>query len=157
MRLFDVGHRPNSDDWYTPPAFFEPLGLWFDLDVCAPPGGVPWVPATRWYDINDDGLSQPWEGTVWCNPPYSSPSAWLDRMRKHGDGLILVRADLSSGAYFRAWQDASSMLVPDGRLQFVPGGDQEPSSVTFTTLALGFGWKVDRAVLRAGGRRLLKD
>jgi hypothetical protein len=30
----------TSDDYYTPPFIFEALGVEFDLDVSAPPGGV---------------------------------------------------------------------------------------------------------------------
>lgn len=54
----------TKDDYYTPREVFERLGLTFDLDVCAPPGGVPWVPARRYYTTADDGLSQPWFGRV---------------------------------------------------------------------------------------------
>jgi hypothetical protein len=31
----------SSVEWYTPPEIFEALGLTFDLDPCAPPGGLP--------------------------------------------------------------------------------------------------------------------
>jgi hypothetical protein len=39
-QLFPVPQTvTTSDDYYTPPHIFERLGLTFDLDVCAPPGG----------------------------------------------------------------------------------------------------------------------
>lgn len=50
----------TSDDYYTPAWVFERLGITFDLDVCAPPGGIPWIPAARYYTMEDDGLAQPW-------------------------------------------------------------------------------------------------
>src|SRR5690606_35780948 len=53
---------PASDDYYTPAWLFDALGLTFDLDVASPPGGVEWVPAARFYTVEDDGLSQPWTG-----------------------------------------------------------------------------------------------
>jgi hypothetical protein len=59
----------TSDDYYTPPWIFETLGLTFDLDVASPPGGIDWIPARRYFTIADDGLSQPWQGFVWMNPP----------------------------------------------------------------------------------------
>ena len=89
-RLFDVGHELTSDDWYTPPLVFDALGITFDLDPCAPPGGVPWIPAPRWFTESDDGLSQPWRGRVWLNPPYSSPAPWLEKFVDHGDGVALI-------------------------------------------------------------------
>jgi len=44
----------GSDEVYTPSLFFERLGISFDLDVCAPKGGLPWIPATDHYSIEDD-------------------------------------------------------------------------------------------------------
>ena len=71
--------KVTSDDCYTPRWVFDAMGLEFDLDVAAPPGG-PWhVPAKRWYTAEDDGLAQPWDGLVWCNPPYSNPRPWAER------------------------------------------------------------------------------
>ena len=63
-----------SDEWYTPRLIFETMGLQFDLDVAAPITGSPWVGASNFYSIEDDGLAQPWSGKVWMNPPYSKPS-----------------------------------------------------------------------------------
>ena len=69
----------TSDDCYTPRWVFDAMGLEFDLDVAAPVGG-PWhVPCKRWYTAEDDGLAQPWDGLVWCNPPYSRFRPWAER------------------------------------------------------------------------------
>ena len=79
----------TSDDCYTPRWVFDAMGLHFDLDVAAPPGG-PWhVPCDRYYTAEDDGLTQPWEGLVWCNPPYSSFGTWADRFAAH-DHMALM-------------------------------------------------------------------
>ena len=68
--------KVTSDDCYTPRWVFDAMGLTFDLDVAAPPGG-PWhVPAARYYTAEDDGLTSPWDGLVWCNPPYSRMKDW---------------------------------------------------------------------------------
>ncbi len=53
--------------------------------------------------------------------------------------MILVRADLSSGAYYRAWCAAGALYVPNKRLQFVNGHAGKSGSVTFSTLLLAFG------------------
>ncbi len=150
-RLLDIDPLVSTDDWYTPPILFEQMRVEFDLDVAAPPGGVPWIPAKRYFTENDDGLAQPWEGFVWCNPPYSAPTKWLDKIRGHGNGIILVRADLSSGAYFRAFIDADYLHVPRGRLQFVNAHGGSTSSVTFTTILLGFGERAGVALNRLDG------
>lgn len=63
--LFGVQQAERtSDDYYTPAWVFERMGVEFDLDVCAPPGGIPWIPAKRYFTQEDDGLSQPWDGLV---------------------------------------------------------------------------------------------
>ena len=46
--LFAYGQdQATSDDYYTPAWVFDRMGLRFDLDVAAPPGGVSWLPADR--------------------------------------------------------------------------------------------------------------
>jgi hypothetical protein len=70
-RLFPTPQEQvTSDDYYTPPWIFERMALEFDIDVCAPPDGIAWIPAARYFTQADDGLVQPWEGRVWMNPPY---------------------------------------------------------------------------------------
>jgi hypothetical protein len=81
---------PTKDDYYTPRWVFDGLELRFDLDVAAPPGGVPWIPAREFYTQADDGLSQPWRGMVWCNPPFSGCAHWVRRFIEHGDGVLLA-------------------------------------------------------------------
>ena len=80
----------TSDDCYTPRWVFDAMGLDFDLDVAAPPGG-PWhVPCERFYTIEDDGLASPWDGLIWCNPPYSNFTPWADKFAAHMGGGALM-------------------------------------------------------------------
>ena len=88
--------QTTGDDRYTPPWIFDELGITFDIDVCTPPGGVPWIHSLYRYTVEDDGLAQEWFGTVWCNPPYSNPLPWILKMIEHGDGLFL--GPMSAGA-----------------------------------------------------------
>lgn len=79
----------TSDDCYTPRWVFDAMGLGFDLDVAAPLGG-PWhVPAIRYYTAEDDGLTAPWDGLVWCNPPYSKYRPWAERWATHDRGVLM--------------------------------------------------------------------
>lgn len=92
MTLFSVpgdAVAATSDDCYTPRWVFDAMGLSFDLDVAAPIGG-PWhVPCKRYYTAADDGLSQPWDGLVWCNPPYSNYSPWAERFAGHDRAALM--------------------------------------------------------------------
>jgi hypothetical protein len=68
---------------------FDAMGLHLDLDVAAPVGG-PWhVPCDRYYTAADDGLAQPWDGLVWCNPPYSRFKPWVERWAAHDRGCLM--------------------------------------------------------------------
>lgn len=60
--------RMKNDEWLTPPEIMSSLGA-FDLDPCSPINR-PWPTAGIHYTVEDDGLSKPWFGRVWCNPPH---------------------------------------------------------------------------------------
>ena len=65
----DVMFSSKTDLWETPQEFFDELDreFHFDLDVCATPENAKCSP---YYTPEQDGLSQPWTGVCWCNPPY---------------------------------------------------------------------------------------
>lgn len=123
------------------------------MDVAAPPGGVPWVPADRSYSVEDDGLAQPWYGLVWCNPPYSAPTPWCYLWANHPEGIIVLRADLSTRGPAAAFAAASSIFVPTPRLQFVNGHGETNGSVYFSTVLLGRGDRADAALRNLDGHR----
>lgn len=71
----------TSDKWATPPSVVSELERRFgafDLDPCCEPHTAK---APTFYTIDDDGLSKPWFGNVFVNPPYSKPRPWCDRAR----------------------------------------------------------------------------
>ena len=65
----DVIFSSKTDLWETPQEFFDELDteFHFSLDACALPENAK---CARYYTPEQDGLSQPWTGVVWCNPPY---------------------------------------------------------------------------------------
>lgn len=80
----------TTDDYYTPQWLFNEMGIVFDIDVCSPPGGPPFVPCLRYYTQADDGLTSAWSGRIWMNPPYSKPAPWVERFIRHGHGIALL-------------------------------------------------------------------
>jgi hypothetical protein len=103
-----VNAETTSNDHYTPKWVFDLLGVTFDLDVAAPVGGVPWIPALQSYSQADDGLTQPWHGLVWCNPPYSDILPWVRRLNKHANGIALLPH--TKGAWRREiWANADGI------------------------------------------------
>lgn len=111
-------YRGRTDEWLTPPALIQCLGP-FDLDPCSPINR-PWDTASRHFTINEDGLSQPWEGRVWLNPPYGpNLGLWLARMHSHGEGIALIFARTETKDFQRfVFQGASGLLFLSGRLHF---------------------------------------
>lgn len=65
----DVMFSSATDNWSTPQDFFDKLNdeFHFTLDVCADENNHK---CEHYYTKEIDGLSRPWIGTVWCNPPY---------------------------------------------------------------------------------------
>lgn len=132
--------RGESVEWYTPPAVFRALGLSFDLDPAAPAGGVPWVPAERFFSRADDGLAQSWTGRVWLNPPYGREvECWLDRLAEHGDGLALVFARTDTRWYQGVVRRATAVCFVAGRLAFVRPDGSSAGSATAPSVLLAFG------------------
>lgn len=69
----------NTDLWETPQDLFDELDseFHFTLDACALPTNAK---CKNYYSPEQDGLSQPWIGTVWCNPPYGRKiQSWVKR------------------------------------------------------------------------------
>lgn len=65
----DVLFSSKTDLWETPQDFFDMLDaeFGFTLDAAADAQNHK---CPRYYTREQDGLKQPWTGTVWCNPPY---------------------------------------------------------------------------------------
>jgi hypothetical protein len=69
----------DKDEWLTPRSLLDTieakLGRLITTDPCASP-----VTTIGWkhnWTAADDGLSKPWPGVVFCNPPFSDKEAWL--------------------------------------------------------------------------------
>ena len=141
----------NSDDYYTPAWVFERMGIIFDLDVCAPPGGISWIPAMRYFTKAEDGLAQPWTGRVWMNPPFSGAGPWVERFVAHGNGVCLVQHSRSRW-HSRLWASAAAMVDPNldlpSMFKFVRGDGYE--SVFMPVFLAAFGDECVEAISRLG-------
>lgn len=74
-----ASHAPDydGDEWGTPPGYIEAarevLGG-IDLDPASNDRAQGIVRADEYYTKAENGLTKPWHGRVWMNPPYSQPS-----------------------------------------------------------------------------------
>ncbi len=109
-----------SSDWYTPKHLFDTMGIAFDLDPCAPIGGVPWIPANNIYTLADNGLLQDWKGRVWLNPPYGKDTKhWLAKMDTHRNGIALLFARTDCLWFHDYCTKATAINFIKGRIKFV--------------------------------------
>jgi hypothetical protein len=107
----------NHHDWITPKSIIDALGL-FDLDPCQSKK-QPWPCARRGYTITDDGLSKPWAGCVWLNPPYGRfIGDWVRKLVSHGNGVALMFARTDTKWFQDACSCSSAMLFLRGRVRF---------------------------------------
>lgn len=111
-----------TDLWSTPQAFFDSLNaeFGFNLDVCALPENTK---CSRFYSPADDGLSQPWKGTCWCNPPYGREiSKWVRKAHESAQDGATVVCLLPARTDTAWWHDyvakAADIRFIRGRLKF---------------------------------------
>ncbi len=114
--------KHKSVEWYTPGWVFDAIGLTFDLDPASPHDMDTVVPARTKFTIFDNGLSVPWFGRVWLNPPYGpSTKMWMKRMIHHSNGIALVFSRTDAKWCQEAMRSATAMLFVSGRIEFVAG------------------------------------
>jgi len=71
-----VSNNSGQNEWYTPPNLIEAARLamgGIDLDPASSAIAQQTVQAASYYTAADDGLTRPWHGRVWLNPPYVHP------------------------------------------------------------------------------------
>ena len=86
----NVMFSSKSDLWETPRDLFDKLDaeFRFTLDVCALPENAK---CPKYYTPEQDGLSQPWYGCCWCNPPYGRQIVkWIEKAAQSAENGALV-------------------------------------------------------------------
>jgi hypothetical protein len=128
----------DGDSWFTPTWLFDQMALTFDLDVCAPRNSEHrTVPAGSYYTEDDDGLTSPWHGLVWCNPPYSKPEPWADKMIGHGNGVLLTHMPNNAAWAVRAQRAADAVRLIQSMHFVRPNGATQRPGYSLMLLAYG--------------------
>lgn len=118
-----------------------------DLDPCSSGGEEPSVSAKKHYVEEDDGLSHPWSGTVYMNPPYGKEIGnWVERLCSECElgnveeaiALVPSRTDTQ---WFRRFKNYPRCFIW-GRLQF----NDEGASAPFPSMAVYLGKDKDRFI-----------
>ena len=115
----DVMFSSKTDLWETPQEFFDELDreFRFDLDVCALPENAK---CARYYTPEQDGLSQPWEGVCWCNPPYGREiGKWVEKAHYgtyNGITTVMLLPARTNTKWFHNY-----IVTPRHEIRFVRG------------------------------------
>lgn len=130
----------KTDLWETPQDFFDCLNeeFHFTLDVCALPENAK---CDNYYTPKENGLSQPWKGVCWCNPPYGREIlAWVRRAwlsSAVGNTVVMLLPARTDTKWFHDYiygKDRVEIRFIRGRLKF--GGSK--NSAPFPSMIVIF-------------------
>jgi len=110
----------TSDDYWTPKWVFDALGITFDLDVACPPEGPAHTPCRAYYTQETNGLTSPWHGTVWMNPPFSNANPWVRKFIEHANGIALTVVGKSAWCD-TLWNTADAIVLLPRSMAFDQG------------------------------------
>jgi len=141
-------HEADGDTWLTPRYILDHLGK-FDLDPCAAESNPTWA-APNYFTKADDGLTIPWFGRVWCNPPFSDVRPWIIRHRNYFSGILLTTAGIESRIWREiVWPSAKAIYLLHGRTRFAKPDGSPTTGRPLRSIAL-IAWKdADAEILAA--------
>lgn len=111
-----------TDMWATPQDTFDVLNDMygpFDLDVCATADNAK---CQRFYSLADDGLTQPWVGRCWMNPPYGREiGRWMRKAyesSREGALVVCLVPARTDTAWWHDYAMRGEVTFLRGRLRF---------------------------------------
>lgn len=121
----------STDLWATPQDFFDRLNAEFDfdIDVCASPDNAK---CDTYFTKEQDGLSQSWGVTCWCNPPYGREvGKWVQKAyissKNEGSTVVMLLPARTDTKWFHEYiYNQSEIRFIKGRLKFGGSANSAP-------------------------------
>jgi phage N-6-adenine-methyltransferase len=130
--IHEVLYSSRSEEWSTPPDFFQLLDaeFKFTLDACATAANAK---CTKFFTKLQNGLRQDW-GTeiVFCNPPYGKQMrSWARKCHDaavNGATVVMLAHSRTDTKWFHDWvyHRAAEIRFVRGRLKFGDGKQSAP-------------------------------
>lgn len=135
----NVHFSSASDEWETPHILFDELDRCFGgftLDPCATPQNAK---CSTFFSRTEDGLSKPWTGKVFMNPPYGREiGKWVKKAWEESLRGALVVCLLPARVDTRWWHEYARkghVYFLQGRLKFGAARNSAP----FPSVLVTFG------------------
>ena len=123
-----VSNNSGENEWYTPYEFIEAALLTMgsiDLDPASSELANKTVKATEFYTAKNNGLTKPWTGNVWLNPPYAQPliSQFCDKLALElsaiNQAIVLINNATETKWFQGIAELSSSICFPSSRIKFI--------------------------------------
>ena len=128
LRQRHLRKAAKADEWLTPPVIIDAarttMGC-IDLDVASSAEANKSVQAKHYLTAEQDGLSMPWTGNIWCNPPIrgEQTSRWVGRCLAHSQPVcLLVTQGDTEGTTLRLLEEADAICWIQHLLSSPTGG-----------------------------------
>ena len=157
LAWFEEGRRPNttafqnlpnSDERPVPQFVFDWIAQHFgpfDLDVAATDQNAK---CEKYFTKQQDGLSRPWFGNVWLNPPYSNIRPWAQKAwdyAHNGPGSVTALLPVwTDTSWFAEFATHGHITLLRGRIRFPHG---TAGSAPFPNMIVAWG----KSSARRGG------
>ena len=145
-----VAHNSGESEWYTPPDIIEAARACMggiDLDPASSEKAQETVRAERFFTAEDDGLSQPWAGRVFLNPPYESKlvGPFVEKLLSEPveQAIILVNNATETKWGQALLERADAVCFPSGRIKFLDSEGNPKLSPLQGQMVVGIGIEVE--------------
>jgi len=162
-----ITYSSGENEWYTPKIYIDAVrAVMGDIDVDPASSEIAnrIIGAKIFYTAKDDGLTKPWSGRVWMNPPYSQPlivkfsEAFV---KKYGDGEITEGCVLINNATDTSWlqmmlEICNKICFIKGRIRFIDMDGNATGAPLQGQLILYFGKNTQKFNLKFSGFGIVK-
>ena len=124
----DPNQFDMSDEWYTPSKYLSSVrhtfGGGIDLDPASSAIANQTVQAKTYWAQQDDGLTKPWFGSVFLNPPYSTKliRKFVDKLLSESnhfyEAIVLVNSKTETYYYQKLLTNCNALHLTDHRIRF---------------------------------------